>query len=467
MNERIFDLVVLGGGSGGYVAAIRAAQLGLSCAVVEEEKVGGTCLHRGCIPTKALLQSAFYLDMTALATKFGVHAKSVEFAYPEAAKQRDAVVGQLHRGVEYLLKKNHVERLNGTGRLTDAHHVAVALKDGSDEVVEGKHILIATGSGPKVPPGIAVQAPQVVTSDELLFRESLPKSLIVLGAGAVGVEFASMYRSFGIEVTLIEMAPRLVPLEDEAIGKELLKAFTARGISCHVGAAMDLTATKIGKDGVTVQVTHEGKAASITAEVLLLAIGRTPRSSGIGCEAAGVALDRGFIQVNDMQQTSVPHIYAVGDVAGGFLLAHKAMHQGIVAAEHMAGHATFPLEPRHVTRTTYCSPQIASVGLSEEEAKAAGYDVATGTMPFTANGRALAWGNAEGFCKVVADRKTDSVLGVHLIGHEVTELIYGPGLATLVDGTPYELAHAVAPHPTLTEVIGEAALAVSGEAIHI
>lgn len=467
MNERTFDLVVLGGGSGGYVAAIRAAQLGLSCVVVEEEKVGGTCLHRGCIPTKALLQSAFYLDMTLLATKYGVHAQSVHFAYPEAAKQRDAVVGQLHRGVEFLLKKNHVERIDGTGRLADAHHVTVSRKDGSTEVVEGKHILIATGSVPKVPQGIEVQPPFVVTSDELLFREALPKSLIVLGAGAVGVEFASMYKSFGIDVTLIEMAPRLVPLEDAAVGKELLRAFTARGITCHVGAAMDLAATRVGKDSVTVQMTRDGKTEHITAEVLLLAIGRTPRSNGIGLDDAGVKLERGFVQVNAMQQTSVPHIYAVGDVAGGFLLAHKAMHQGIVAAEHIAGRTPFPLEPMHVTRTTYCSPQIASVGLSEEEAKAAGYDVATGTMPFTANGRALAWGNAEGFCKVVADTKTDTVLGVHLIGHEVTELIYGPGLATLIEATPYELSHAVAPHPTLTEVIGEAALAVSGEAIHI
>ncbi len=453
---------------GGYPAAIRAAQLGLRVAVVEEDKLGGTCLHRGCIPTKALLQSADLLDRLRETREFGVTTKDVQFDYAVAGKRRDKVVAQLHRGVEFLMKKNKITVIRGHGRLAGSGRLAVSATGGETQDVEAAAVVVASGSRPAVPAGVEIDGRHVITSDEALRRDSLPASAIVLGAGAVGVEFASLYRSCGAEVTLVEMQPRLVPLEDSDLGAELQRQFESRGIRCLTGARMELESIERNEGGVSVTTTDaEGHEQRLQAEVLLIAVGRSANTEDIGLDGTRVVVKNGRIEVDPLLRTAEPGVTAIGDVAGGFLLAHKALHEGVIAVEEIAGKSPQPLESRQVARTTYCSPQIGSLGLSETEAREAGYDVATGVFPFRGNGRALIWGAPGGFCKVVADRAGGNVLGVHVIGHEVTELIWGPALAILVEATPFELGRTVAPHPTLSEVLSEAALAVSGEAIHI
>lgn len=460
-----YDVAIIGGGSGGYVAAIRAAQLGKSVCLIEEEKVGGTCLHRGCIPTKVLLQTAYLLDSIKGAGRFGLDVEQRSMDYSVTLSRKESIVSQLHKGVEYLLRKNGVTTLAGKGTLVGPHSIQVT---GSDvHAVEADAIVVASGSRPKDLPGLTRDGIHVLSSDEALERETPPKSAIILGAGAVGVEFASLWASLGADVTLVEMAPRLTPLEDDAVGDELGKRFAARGITCLTNARLDAGSVTTTTGEVSCEVEVAGKRQRVTAELLLSAVGRSANIEGLGLEDVGVAMERGVITVGPSMVTSVPHIYAVGDVVGGFWLAHKAMHEGVIAAETIAGGHPHPLLNAHIPRTTYCSPQIASIGLSEREAKEQGHDVACGVMPLKANGRALIWGEPEGFCKVVADVKTNDVLGVHMIGHEVTELIAGPALGALLEATPFELGHAVAPHPTLSEILGEAALAVSGQAIHV
>jgi len=455
---------VLGGGSGGYVAAIRAAQLGLRTAVIEQDKVGGTCLHRGCIPTKALLQTAALVDQLHAADRLGVHAADVSVDYPSAARNRDNVVSTLHKGVEFLLRKNRIEVIPTRGRLAGGGTIAL---DGRDEIEAGA-VILATGSRPRGLPGVDLDDRHVVTSDEALRLDHVPRSAVVLGSGAVGVEFASLWRSLGADVTVVEMLPRLVPLEDHEIGAELQRAFERRGIRCLVGARLDPSSVSLSEGGVAMTVVGgDGAEQRLDAEVLLVAVGRRANVEDIGLDAAGVTVDGGIVPVDDRMGTNVEGVHAVGDMVGGMLLAHKAMHQGVIAAEAIAGRDPYRLDPRLVTRTTYCTPQIGSVGLSEEEAQAAGHEVRCGVMPFRGNARAVIWGETGGFCKVVADARSDEVLGVHIIGHEVTELVAGPALGMLLETTPFEVSRAVAPHPTLSEVLGEAALAVSGEAIHI
>jgi dihydrolipoyl dehydrogenase len=453
---------------GGYPAAIRAAQLGLSVVLVEEDKVGGTCLHRGCIPAKALLQSAALLDELRHADAFGVTTGDVHFDYAVAGGRRDSVVSQLHRGVQFLLRKNKVRVISGRGRLDGPGRLVVSPATGDPESVEADSIIIATGSRPKQLPGVPADGAVILTSDEALKMNRVPASAIILGAGAVGVEFASLYRSCGAEVTVVEMLPSLVPLEDEAIGVELRRQFEARGIVCLTGHRLDLTSIERNEGGVAVTVASEdGTEQRLQAEMLLVAVGRAANVENIGIEGTGVVVERGVITVDPMLRTGEPGVRAVGDVVGGFQLAHKALHEGVLAVESIAGRDPHPLDPRLVTRTTYCTPQIGSMGLSEAEAAVAGHEVAIGVMPFVGNGRAVIWGETGGFCKVVADKSDGTVLGVHIIGHEVTELIWGPALGGLLETTAFEMGHAVAPHPTLSEVLSEAALAVSGEAIHI
>jgi len=453
---------------GGYPAAIRAAQLGLSVVLVEEDKVGGTCLHRGCIPAKALLQSAALLDELRHADSFGVTTGDIRFDYSVAGRRRDQVVSQLHKGVQFLLRKNRVSVVSGRGRLDGAGRLAVVATGGDEMDVEAGSVIIATGSRPKQLPGIPADGSVVLTSDEALRLDRVPASAIVLGAGAVGVEFASLYRSCGAEVTIVEMLPSLVPLEDAAVGVELRRQFEARGITCLPGHRLDLGSIERSEGGVAATVADAGgKEQRLRAEILLVAVGRAANVENIGIEGTGIAVERGVIAVDDMLRTGEPGVSAVGDVIGGFQLAHKALHEGVLAVEAIAGRDPHPLDPRLVTRTTYCTPQIGSIGFSEAEAEAAGYEVVTGVMPFRGNGRALIWGESGGFCKVVADKADGTVLGVHIIGHEVTELIWGPALGALLETTAFEMGHAVAPHPTLSEVLSEAALAVSGEAIHI
>ncbi len=450
---------------GGYVGAIRAAQLGLRTAVVEEDKLGGCCLHRGCIPTKALLQAAFVLDQARGGERLGVRAAGLELDWAQAGRFRDQVVAQLHRGVEFLMKKNRIEVVRGRGRLDGPRRLTVAGGEGGAREVEAASLVVATGSRPKQLPGAEADGRAVLTSDHALTLDHVPASAIVLGAGAVGVEFASLWRSCGAEVTVVEMLDRLVPLEDRAIGVELQKHFEARGIHCRVGAVLDLASVTRDDAGVSVTISRDGGEERLRAEVLLVAVGRTPCSDGIGLEGTGVELERGFIRTGPDQGTAEPGVYAIGDVAGGFLLAHKGSHEGMIAAEAIAGRHPHPLDPNLVTRTTYCTPQIASLGLSEEEARAAGHEVRVGTFPLTANGRSIIWGE-RGFCKIVAGAD-DTVLGVHIIGAEVTELIYAASLGGLLEATPFEMGRAVAPHPTVSEIVMEAALAANGEAIHI
>ncbi|MGA8522293.1 MAG: dihydrolipoyl dehydrogenase [Candidatus Dormiibacterota bacterium] len=467
MAER-FDIAILGGGMGGYPAAIRAAQLGLSVVLVEEDKVGGTCLHRGCIPAKALLQSAALLDELRHAESFGVTTGDVQFDYAVAGRRRDQVVSQLHKGVQFLLRKNKVSVVSGRGRLDGAGRLAVIATGGEEVTLDAGSVIIATGSRPKQLPGIPADGSVVLTSDEALRMNRVPASAIVLGAGAVGVEFASLYRSCGAEVTIVEMLPSLVPLEDAAVGVELRRQFEARGITCLPGHRLDLGSVERNEGGVAVTVADaDGNEQRLQAEILLVAVGRAANVEDIGIEGTGVAVDHGVIAVDAMLRTGESGVSAVGDVVGGFQLAHKALHEGVLAVEAIAGRNPHPLDPRLVTRTTYCSPQIGSMGLSESEAETQGREVAIGVMPFRGNGRAVIWGESGGFCKVVADKADGSVLGVHIIGHEVTELIWGPALGGLLETTAFEMGHAVAPHPTLSEVLSEAALAVSGEAIHI
>ena len=463
-----FDIAILGGGMGGYPAAIRAAQLGLSVVLVEEDKVGGTCLHRGCIPAKALLQSAALLDELRHAESFGVTTGDVQFDYAVAGRRRDQVVSQLHKGVQFLLRKNKVSVVSGRGRLDGAGRLAVIATGGEEVTLDAGSVIIATGSRPKQLPGIPADGSVVLTSDEALRMNRVPASAIVLGAGAVGVEFASLYRSCGAEVTIVEMLPSLVPLEDAAVGVELRRQFEARGITCLPGHRLDLGSVERNEGGVAVTVADaDGNEQRLQAEILLVAVGRAANVEDIGIEGTGVAVDHGVIAVDAMLRTGESGVSAVGDVVGGFQLAHKALHEGVLAVEAIAGRNPHPLDPRLVTRTTYCSPQIGSMGLSESEAETQGREVAIGVMPFRGNGRAVIWGESGGFCKVVADKADGSVLGVHIIGHEVTELIWGPALGGLLETTAFEMGHAVAPHPTLSEVLSEAALAVSGEAIHI
>jgi len=463
-----YDIAILGGGMGGYPAAIRAAQLGLRAVLVEEDKVGGTCLHRGCIPAKALLQSAALLDQLRHADAFGVTTTDVRFDYAVAGRRRDQVVAQLHKGVEFLLRKNKVTVVHGRGRLEGAGRLSVTPADGDAVDLDAGAVILATGSRPKQLPGIPADGRVVLTSDEALKLDRSPASAIVLGAGAVGVEFASLYRSCGTEVTLVEMLPNLVPLEDADVGHELRRQFEARGIRCLTGHTLDLGSVERNEGGVVVTVAGEdGKEQRLQAELLLVAVGRAANVENIGIDGTGVAVERGVIAVDGMLRTGEPGVSAIGDVAGGFELAHKALHEGVIAVEAIAGKDPHPLDPRLVTRTTYCTPQIGSMGLSEAEARTAGREVATGVMPFRGNGRALIWGESDGFCKVVADKVNGDVLGVHIIGHEVTELIWGPALGGLLESTAWEMGHAVAPHPTLSEVLSEAALAVTGEAIHI
>jgi dihydrolipoyl dehydrogenase len=463
-----FDVAVLGGGMGGYPAAIRASQLGMSVALVEEDKVGGTCLHRGCIPTKAMLQSAALLDQLQHADAFGISASGVSLDFAVAGRRRDQVVAQLFRGVEFLLKKNRVSVIRGHGRLAGRGRIAVTASSGDPVEVEAEAIVIASGSRPSQLPGLEADGRQVLTSDDAVRSNAIPKSAIVLGAGAVGVEFASLYRSCGAEVTVVEMLPSLVPLEDADIGAEVRKQFEARGIRCLVGTRLDVDSVQRNEGGVAATVHRDdGSEERLQAEVLLVAVGRRANVEDIGIDGTGVAVDHGTIVVDPLLRTGEPDVSAIGDVVGGFLLAHKALHEGVVAVEAIAGQNPDPVDSRLVTRTTYCTPQIGSLGLSEQEATAAGHEVQVGVFPFRGNSRAVIFGEPRGFCKVVADKASGDVLGVHIVGHEVTELIWGPALGALLETTSFEMGRTVAPHPTLSEAISEAALAARGEAIHI
>ena len=462
-----FDIVIIGSGPGGYVAAIRAAQLGLSTAVVEKEAApGGTCLHSGCIPAKALLRTAEILDTARESAAFGVRIGGAELDVDAMHVYRKKCITANVKGVEFLFKKNGVKLLRGRGSLAGPRSVRVAPPDAEPYTIETRHVVLATGSVIRGLPGVEIDGRRVLSSDHALELPRVPRSMIVVGAGAVGVELASAYRSFGSEVTLLELLPQLVPLEDADLGKELERVFKKRGIAVHTAAKLDGVDTT--ENGVRVRMTKAGKTADLEAETLLVAIGRKPLTDGLELSRAGVALDeRGFVRVDPLMRTSAEGVYAIGDLVPTQALAHVASHEGIVAVEHAAGKSPTPVDYDKVPSCTYCHPEVASIGLSEARARERGHDVSVGRFPFTAIGKAKILNDTTGFVKIVAEKKYDEVLGVHIEGPHATELIAEASAALTLEATAESLIHAIHAHPTLSEAMGEAALAVHGRAIHV
>ena len=453
-----YDLIVLGGGTGGYAAALRAASLGKNVSLVERDKVGGTCLHYGCIPTKALLHSAEVMDTVRDAEAFGVRAGEPSYDWDGVQAHKTKVVTKMHKGLEGLLKHRKVDVISGDGSLKSRTSLSVGGRE-----LSAKNIVVATGSVPKMLPGLE-RGPRVWTSEEALVN-GVPRSAIVLGAGSVGVEFASIWASFGATVTVVEMLPTLVPLEDADLGKELAKAFKKRGITGLTGAKLE--GAKVTDDAVTATISVDGKTETVEAEVLLVAVGRGPVTEGAGLDAAGVTIgDRGFVQVDtETLETSASGVYAVGDVINTPALAHMAFAEGMFVAERLAGASPLPINYDAVPRATYSAPEVGAVGLTEAQARERGADVVTQKVSFSAIGKASILGDPTGFCKIVAD-KGGEILGVHFIGPRVTELIAEAMLAVGWEAMPEEVAALIHPHPTLSESFGEASLALAGRALH-
>jgi dihydrolipoamide dehydrogenase len=471
-DEQQFDVVILGGGMS-YVGAIRAAQLGLSVAVIERDRLGGTCLNRGCIPSKALIETADLLHrVREQGAEFGLSGNDgVGLDYGALARRRDAVIEKHVGGVEFLMKKNRVTVIGGNGVVTGPRTVRVSGGSAGDTEVTGRHIVLATGSAPKSLPGLDIDGERIITSDEALRRDDVPRRVTIVGAGAIGVEWASMYRDFGAEVTLVEFADRVVPLEDPEVSKELARVYRRRGIAIHTSSTIDpesLDRTSDAEVRFEVATRDGAKRTPVAADVILVAVGRRPLTDGIGLESlAGLEVDRGYVKVDEFMRTGADGVYAIGDIVPGFALAHVASHEATVAIEHLAGHEPEPVRMDLMPRVTFCRPQIGSVGLSEEEARAGGREVKVGSFPFRALGKATIVGEVDGFAKFIADAETGVLLGAHIIGPHAGDLLAEPTLARLVEGTASEIAMSVHAHPTLTEVLAEAALAVDGAAVHV
>ncbi|MEI9963592.1 MAG: dihydrolipoyl dehydrogenase [Caulobacteraceae bacterium] len=464
-----FDLIVIGSGPGGYVAAIRAAQLGMKTAIVEREALGGVCLNWGCIPTKALLRTGEVYEQLSHLKDYGVSAEKPAFDFTAVVQRSRKVAGQLNSGVGFLMKKNKIEVIEGTARLekgSPAPTVVVDLKAGGSRVVQAKNVILATGARARTIPAVGLEpdGERVWTYREAMVPKAAPKSLVVIGSGAIGIEFASFYKALGADVTVVEMLDRIVPVEDAEISAAAQKAFERRGLKFRVGAKVDKL-TK-GAAGVTVDIEAGGKAEKLEAEVAIVAVGIVGNVENLGLEALGVKVDRTHVVIDEHCATGVPGLYAIGDVAGPPWLAHKASHEGVHCVEHIAG-----LKPSNLTAPipgcTYADPQIASVGLTEAGAKEGGREVKVGRFPFRVNGKAIAAGHTEGFVKTVFDAKTGALLGAHMLGAEVTEMIQGFALAITLEATEAELMATVFPHPTMSEAMHEAVLDAYGRALHI
>ncbi len=462
-----FDVVVVGAGPAGYVAAIRAAQLKQKVAIVDKQWLGGVCLNVGCIPSKSLLKNAEVAHILRERGKdFGFSFDNLKLDYPVAVKRSRQNSDRLTKGVGFLMRKNAVTVYMGTAHFKAKDVVAVTDADGKVTELQAKNIIVATGATAAVPGAWKVDAEHVITYLEAILQERLPKSVVIIGSGAIGVEFATIWNSYGVDVTIVEMLPRLVPLEDEEVSKELEKEFKKRGIKCLVGNKVEWV--EATKTGARVKVSAGGKESTLEAEQALVAIGFRPNSKGLGLEEVGVKInERGFIEINEKMQTSVPTIYAIGDVTGKLMLAHVGSAMGIIAAENIAGAETITLDYEMLPRATYCQPQIASFGLTEAQARERGHSIKIGRFPFQANGKALGLGDYAGWIKLVVDEKYGEILGAHLIGPEVTELLPELTLAHLMELTPHEIARNVHAHPSLSEVLGEAAHAAEGMPIHI
>jgi len=462
-----YDVVVLGAGPGGYVAAIRSSQLGLKTAIIDKEWLGGVCLNVGCIPSKALLKNADVAYTLRTGSKeFGFSFENLNLDYSVAVKRSRQVSNRLTKGVGFLMKKNNIDVLMGSGKLISKNKIAVTDSNGTTQEVTAKNIIVASGAFSAGIPGVEIDGEKVLSYKEAILQTKQPKSVIIIGAGAIGVEFATIWNGYGTDVTIVEMLPRLVPLEDEEIGVELEKAFKKAGIKALTGHRVE----KVEKTdaGVQVTVSKDGEQKTIEAEQALIAIGFKPNSSNIGLEEVGVNLNkRGFIEIDERMATNIPGIWAIGDVTGKLLLAHVASAQGIICAENIAGVETIKLDYRMMPRATYCHPQVASFGLTETQAKEEGFEVKVGRFPFQANGKSLGLGESSGFIKIITDVKYGEILGAHMIGPEVSELLPELTLAQNMELTAEEIARNVHAHPTLSEVIMEAAHGIVGETIHI
>ena len=461
-----YDVVVIGAGPGGYVSAIRATQLGLKTAIVEKEWMGGVCLNVGCIPSKALLKNADIAHtLRKRGKEFGFTFDNLELDFSSAVKRSRQVANRLVKGVGFLMRKNDIDVHMGTAKLMSRNQVAVTQADGETVELKAKNIVIATGAHATIPEGWEVDGKHIVSYLEAILQDHLPESVVIIGSGAVGVEFATVWNSYGVDVTIVEMLPHLVPLEDEEISLELEKAIKKRGIKFMTGHRVESFDVKEKKVNVT--ISHDGEKQQLVANQALVAIGFSPNSQGLGLEDIGVTVtDRGFIEIDERMETNIPGIWAIGDVTGKLMLAHVGSAMGIVCAENIAGVETVTLDYEMMPRATYCSPQIASFGITAAEAEKRGYDVDIGRFPFQANGKALGLGESTGWVKIVTDAKYGEILGAHMIGPEVTELLPELTIAQMMELTPAEIARNVHAHPTLSEALMEAAHAAEGHAIH-
>lgn len=463
----VYDVAILGSGPGGYAAAIHAAQAGLKTVIVEkQERLGGTCTLVGCIPTKALLQSAGLADEIRQAKDHGITVGEPKVDMKGVLARKDKIVQQSTSGVSFLMKKNKVDVVHGFGSIAAPGKLEVAGEGGAKREVRFKKLILATGSSVREFPGLESDGKVVLNSDQILSLDRIPKSMIVVGGGAVGMEFASVFASFGTEVTIVELMPHLLPLEDEEISKEVERAYRRRNIAFHLESKVDglerlakgVKATVVGKDG---------KRQVLEAELLLSAIGRKPMTDGIGLEKVGIQVDRGYIPVDGMMRTKAEGIYAIGDIVPTAMLAHLAQHEAAVAVDHIAGRNPEPIRHDRCPNATYCEPEVASVGLTEKKAKEQGYDVKVGKFPFSAIGKARIEGKTAGMVKIVSDSKYDEVLGVHIVGPSATDLIAEACAALRLETTTEDLVKTIHPHPTLSEAVGEAAFAVSGKTLHM
>jgi dihydrolipoamide dehydrogenase len=464
MAEERFDVVVVGGGPGGYVAAIRAAQLGMKAAVVEREHLGGICLNWGCIPTKALLRSSEINHLLGHLGEFGFSADNITFDLEKVVKRSRAIAKQLASGVGYLLKKNKVKVFDGQGTLAGLHTLAVTKNGNPIATLQAPHIILATGARARQLPGLESDGHLIWSYKDAMVPKLMPKTLLVIGSGAIGIEFASFFRNMGVEVTVVEVMDRILPVEDTEISAFAKQAFEKQGMKFLLGAKV--TGAKKNTDSVTVEIEVAGKTQSITVDRVISAAGIVGNVEDLGLEGTKIVVEKTHVKIDEFCRTGEPGIYAIGDLAGAPWLAHKASHEAVVCIEKIAGMDAHPIDWTNIPGCTYCRPQIASVGLTEARAKSDGYDVKIGHFPFIGNGKAIAMGEPDGMVKVVFDAKTGALLGAHMIGAEVTEMIQGYAIARTLETTEAELMHTVFPHPTVSETMHEAVLDAYGRAIH-
>lgn len=471
--KKEYDLAVLGGGPGGYVAAIRAAQLGMQVAIIEKDKLGGTCLHRGCIPSKTLLRSAEIYRQTKQAELFGIETTHTKVNFPNVQKRKNKVIGQLHAGVEALMKKGKIDVFHGHGRILGpsifspiSGTISIEYENGEENtMLVPKNVLLATGSRPNTLEGIDPDGEYIYSSEHALDMEALPNHMLIVGGGAIGIEWASLLADFGVDVTVIEQADEILPTADHEIAGEVKKLLKQKGVSFRTSANVMSETLKI-ENGVSIRISMNNEVEKLQADKMLVSVGRKPNIDNIGLTNTDITIEHGFVLTNEFYQTQESHIYAIGDIVGGKQLAHVASHEGIVAVEHMANKDPLPFKSENVPVCIYSHPEVASIGFTEREALDKGFDISVGKFPFQSVGKALVHGEADGFAKIVTDKQTEDILGVHLVGPHVTDMISEASLAKFLDATAWEISKSIHPHPSLSEVIGEAALAVEGKHIH-